>query len=300
MSPSRRVTYQRIPFRRIPIRLSAAALAATSALGGCAAGPPSAAATSTATSAARSATASGATSAAAATAAATAGPTAATAAGLVLRWTRTGGFAGRGGPDAIPEFSLYGDGRIIMPDGAAGAWPRLRELRLTRAGLRRVVAAARDAGLDRSRTLGRTDVADAFTLVITFVADGRRHRTRIVHPEGTDDPAVRFWRGLDPRTWPRGERAGPPRVHRPTRLAVLSAPADATTGSAVRWPLGRLDRGTPIAGRRCTVHTGGDVATVRRRATAVRPGTLWRSGGVTHRVAFRPLLPDERGCAALR
>jgi hypothetical protein len=218
---------------------------------------------------------------------------------LVLRWTRTGGFAGTGGPGTVPEFSLYGDGRFVVPGQTEGAWPRLREYRLTPAGLDRVVAAARAAGLDRSRTLDRPDIADAFTLNITFVSGGRANRTTIVHPEGSDDPAVRFWRSLDPRSWPKGEFAGEPRDYEPARFAALARP-DSTGGQAADWPLGRLSGDTDVGGRRCTVYSGDDVGTAREKAEDARPGALWRAGGATYRIDFRPMLPDERDCAALR
>jgi hypothetical protein len=221
---------------------------------------------------------------------------------LVLRWSRTGGFAGVGGPGTVPAFSLYGDGRIVVPGAAQGVLPILRETRLTPAGLRRVVAAARQAGLERSRKVDRPGVADAFTLEIVFVSGGRTHRTSIVHPEGSgDDQAVRFWRRLDLRGWPRAEIAQSTRPYLGERLAVLAAPGrPGGAASARKWPLRPLDGGDQVLSLRCTVYAGAERETAERAAAGASPGEVWRSGDRVHRVTFRPLLPDERGCDALR
>src|SRR4051812_1818442 len=76
-------------------------------------------------------------------------------AGLVLRTTTSGGFAGFGGPGSIPDFSLYGDGRAIVRS------PALTEYRLTPRALKRLVTAALDAGLATPRTVDDPKVADA-------------------------------------------------------------------------------------------------------------------------------------------
>ena len=55
---------------------------------------------------------------------------------LVLRTMTTGGIAGLGGPGAMPEFSLYGDGRAII------GGPHPMEYHLTGAAVRRLVAEA--------------------------------------------------------------------------------------------------------------------------------------------------------------
>src|SRR5690348_9910367 len=60
---------------------------------------------------------------------------------LVLRTTTSGGFAGLGGPGALPDFSLYRDGRAIVSGTG------LTEYHLTRQALRRLVAEASAAGL---------------------------------------------------------------------------------------------------------------------------------------------------------
>ncbi|SEF83213.1 hypothetical protein SAMN04489712_102199 [Thermomonospora echinospora] len=211
--------------------------------------------------------------------------------GLVLRWRLTGGIAGVGGPGALPDFSLYGDGRALVPAG--GSPLEVREYRLTGDALRRLLDGARTAGLDRGRTVERPRIADAFTLVIRFGSA----RTRIEHPEEDGDPAVRFWKRLDPRGWPRQDQAVPPRPHRYTRLAVLAGEVTGGTGGPVRrWPLSPLGRGEQAGGGLCTVLDGDDAATATRLGKAAPAGTLWRSEGKVYSVRWRPLLPDESTC----
>jgi hypothetical protein len=219
----------------------------------------------------------------------------------VLRWRRTGGIAGRGGPGDLPEFSLYGDGRaIFIPDGGGRV---ATEYRLRPDALRRLLDGARAAGLDRSRTIapGRL-VMDAMNLEITMGAA----RTRVVMPEEHDGPVTRFHRRLDPTGWAAGDLAGPVRPYRAARVAVLAGRVGADAGSgdgpAVKaWPLAPLDRGERVAGRLlCTVLSGRDAATAERLAASESSGssgTAWRSGAHLYFVRFRPLLPDETTCA---
>ncbi|PRX04744.1 UNVERIFIED_ORG: hypothetical protein CLV66_1067 [Actinomadura viridilutea] len=215
---------------------------------------------------------------------------------LVLRWRRTGGIAGLGGPGALPDFSLYADGRAVFAQGAHAQ--TATEYRLTPDALRRLLDEARAAGLARSRTRApRQQVADAFIVEITMGGA----RTRIVHPEGVDDPAVRFLDRLHPPSWAASDQAGPSRPYRPARVAVLAGRVGADTGAhGVRaWPLAPLGRGERAAGRLCTVLTGRDAATAARLAAQNRFDTAWRSDGRLYAVRFRPLLPDEETCADL-
>jgi hypothetical protein len=216
---------------------------------------------------------------------------------LVLRWRLTGGFAGIGGQGSPPDFSLYGDGRAIVPEKGNPA--SLREYRLKPEVVRRLTDEARAAGLDRAR---RTDqpggIADAFTLVITFGSA----RTFIVYPEARKDPPVQLWRRLDPTRWAASDQAAPSRPYTPTRMAVLADPAPGGGGRAktTQWPLPPLDRGTPgLAAGRCQVVGGGDVGTAIRLSRTAAPDTRWRSGDTLYSVRFRPMLPDEHTCADL-
>jgi hypothetical protein len=209
---------------------------------------------------------------------------------LVLRVRTTGGIAGLGVPGSMPEFSLYGDGRVIT-DG-----PHPMEYHLTRRALRRLIADARKAGLATPRTADNPRVADAMYKVITFVAGGRARTTKVIEGGGDpSDPAVRFLPRLAPASWPESDQSAPPRPYRPARVAVLAGTTPAG-GTAQKWPLKPLASSVRVGTRECTVLTGGDVAKAERLMTG---RTQWRDHGTTYRVVVRPLLPDERDCAAL-
>jgi hypothetical protein len=210
---------------------------------------------------------------------------------LVLRTKTSGGLAGLGGPGTMPDFSLYGDGRAIT----GGARPT--EYHLTPQALRRLVADAKKAGLATPRTADNPNVSDAMYEVITFVIAGRPRITKIIRGGGLeDDPAARFLPRLMPANWPPGDQSADPRPYHPTRVAVLaSSSRESGDGTAPKWPFKPLSAGTRVGMRTCTVLTGGDVAKAQRVAGRPR----WRDRGETFQVTIRPLLPDERDCAAL-
>ncbi|WP_141577841.1 hypothetical protein [Actinomadura sp. WMMA1423] len=202
---------------------------------------------------------------------------------LVLRWRKTGGVAGLGGPGSLPDLSLYASGRAVAP---AQGVPT--EYRLRPEALRRLLGDARAAGLARSHTVGSDDgVADAFTITVTM--DGAT--TRIVRPEAQAGPEGRFLKRLDPATWPASDLAGKPGPYKPERTAVLAGPP---AGGAVKtWPLEPLGKGVEVGGAVCTEAPAGKVP-------AMSPDTAWRSGGQTYSVRLRPLLPDESACRDVR
>jgi hypothetical protein len=219
--------------------------------------------------------------------------TAAPADELVLRWRLVGGIAGRGGPGTFPDFSLYGDGRAIVPK--PGTETGLLEYRLRPAALRRLVEEARAAGLGRPRTTEHPGAADAFTMEIGF---GTAVTRVVVAGAGESDRAVRFARErLDPAGWAPSAQAAPVRPYEATRLAVLAAPAGSTPDRRARpWPIGALGDGAAVRGERCTILSGRALSAANGLARAARPGSRWSSAGKVYVVRLRPLLPDERGC----
>ncbi|MGI5203648.1 hypothetical protein ACQEU6_18990 [Spirillospora sp. CA-108201] len=198
---------------------------------------------------------------------------------LVLRWRRTGGIAGLGGPGSLPDFSLYSTGRAV-----ASVQGEPTEYRLKPQALRRLLDEARAAGLARSHAVGPGGVADAITVVVAM--DGAT--TRIVQPEAQSGPEGRFLKRLDPAAWPASDLAGKPAPYKPGRTAVLAGPP-AGSGAVRPWPLEPLGKGVQVAGAICTVAPSGKVP-------AADPGTAWRSGGQTYSVRLRPLLPAESSC----
>lgn len=198
---------------------------------------------------------------------------------LVLRWRRTGGIAGLGGPGSLPDFSLYSTGRAVA-SGQGGP----TEYRLSPEAMRRLLDGARAAGLTRSHSVGPGGVADAITIVVTL--DGAT--TRIVQPETQSGPEGRFLRRLDPAAWPASDLVGKPAPYKPEKTAVLAGPATGST-TVKAWPLEPLGGGVPVAGSICTVAPAAKVP-------ATNPDTAWRSGGQTYSVRLRPLLPAESSC----
>lgn len=214
---------------------------------------------------------------------------------LMLRWRMTGGIAGLGGPGTVPDFSLYGDGRALVKRTSRSAYVPLREHRLKPAALRRLLAEARAAGLDRSRTYGSQEpVADAMTLVITMGGA----TTRVVQPESQRGPAVGFWKKLDPRGWPDSDLAAPPRAYRPERVAVIAGRVRGANGQKItRWPVDRpLGGGERAAGGSCSVYTGARRDAAVKHVTTAGARHLWSSGDGMYSVRLRPMLPDERTC----
>ncbi|WP_433327292.1 hypothetical protein [Spirillospora sp. CA-294931] len=211
---------------------------------------------------------------------------------LVLRSKQSGGFAGLGGPGSVPDFSLFSDGRAIVSE-PKGAVPVLREYRLTPAALAKLLADARAAGLERSRSIGEGDqIADGITLEISM----GRATTRILQPESRPDPAARFAKRLDPSGWAPGDLAAKPRVYEPAAVAAIAGESLNGTGRTLDWTLAPLGKGEQAAGGLCTVLKGRDAQTARKVVGAEQIGTGWRSQGKVYSVRLRPLLPDESTC----
>ena len=86
---------------------------------------------------------------------------------------------------------------------------------------------------------------------------------------------------------------GSERRYESASLAVLVRPTDTTEGDVHAWPLGNL------GGTDCVVLTGADAATAIAAARRASDGDTWTSAGASYDLDFRPLLPDEHGCADL-
>ncbi|MFC4050683.1 hypothetical protein ACFOY4_13385 [Actinomadura syzygii] len=202
---------------------------------------------------------------------------------LVLRWRRTGGFAGVGGPGSVPEFSLYSNGRVVVAS-AGQPQGKLTEYLLKPEAVRRLLDDARAAGLGRSHTVGSDRIADAMITVVTM--DGAT--TRIIQAESQSGPEARFLKRLDPAAWPASDQAAKPKPYEPAKTAVLAGET-AGTGTVKAWPLAPLGGGVREAGAVCTLAPA-------RKVPATRPDVAWRSEGKTYSVRLRPLLPAESSC----
>ncbi|MGH2723446.1 MAG: hypothetical protein ACRDI0_04125 [Actinomycetota bacterium] len=150
---------------------------------------------------------------------------------------------------ALPSFSLYGDGRVIVPAPRIEIYPPpalqgLTVREVSEEGIQAILAEARDAGLldgDR-RYEGEGLDLDATTTRFTVNADGGRHVVSV------------YALGDDPEEAPSGERdvrralmdftsrlssleewlpagsVGPEELFAPDRLAVFTNPYDSEQG----------------------------------------------------------------------
>ncbi|MHB1342808.1 MAG: hypothetical protein ACYCX3_00410 [Thermoleophilia bacterium] len=225
----------------------------------------------------------------------------------------------------LPVLSLYGDGRVItqgpIPAIYPGpALPNLQVATLSPAGIQKLLAAARDAGLLESGVdYGQPSVADGSTTTFTIAADGTVFETSIYHLASdastglglSDDQVERRTRVLDFQTklgdlagW-FGEDLGPERPHEWQALSILIMPGDPGSQDdsgieprIVDWPLADLaalgEQSEAPQGRRAVI-TGIDLETLRPLVQQADTLTFWRSGGTIYSLLLRPLLPDEIG-----
>ncbi|HEY3210956.1 MAG TPA: hypothetical protein VGL18_14420 [Actinomycetota bacterium] len=243
---------------------------------------------------------------------------------LVLRIDNRGGLL----PPAvaltrIPQFSLFTDGLIVM-EGAqiqiypGPAIPPIFSMKVNAEGLRKIMEAARRAGLGGpDRTYEHPAVADAGTTTFTFVENGKRHVISAVALGTEPNPAIpkheqRARAALfelemrlgNVRSWlPEGSVS----AERPfdyDGLAVVvgtEPPGEQPEQPELTWPLDRTiaELAEPVAGQpilSCFSVEGQDLEKLRPLVARANELTPWSSGGKTSWLRFRPLLPDETGC----
>ncbi|MHB8459137.1 MAG: hypothetical protein ACYDAK_06165 [Candidatus Limnocylindrales bacterium] len=251
------------------------------------------------------------------------------AADLVIRIELEGGFVP---PQVLmnryPSISIYGDGSVITEGPVAmiypgPALPNLQVTRISEAGLQTLLAlAATDGLLGPDARYDATGIADAATTAFTVVADGVRHRITAYAlgeaPEDTNlDPATAAARAklrafqaaasdLRATVGAALSGSGGPYAYAAIRLYVTPGrPSVGDAGLArpsIAWPLatplaafGKATPGT-LAGTRCGVVLGGDLATLRPLLEGATQISGWTSGGATYTVIPHPMLPDETGC----
>jgi hypothetical protein len=245
--------------------------------------------------------------------------------GLVLRVETRGGFL----PVAhvlarIPHFSLYADGLIVVEGAQIAIYPGpaispMFSRTVNAEGIRRIIEAARAAGLDGpDRTYDLPTIADAGTTTFTFVEDGKRHVIS-AYALGMEqsDPSIpedeRKARAAlfdlqtklqTLQTWlPEGSLT-PERAfdYRGLAVVVSTEPVeDQPEQQELAWPLDRSigELAKPTAGDlevSCFTVEGEDVARLRPLVERANELTPWKDEGKTYWLRFRPLLPDESRC----
>jgi hypothetical protein len=256
-----------------------------------------------------------------------AGPTASAASGpddLVLRIERVGGFMA---PDQqigrLPVVSVYGDGRMITQGPQtdiypSAALPNLLVQQIDPATLRGLLGKAAAAGVTSGADLGRPGVVDAPTTRITVAAGGGTRTVDAVAltEAQSDDPrltaAQRDARAKlaafvqEVSDLPAAKEMPRAQQYQAVAVAALAhpyvRPQDGLPGKpvAVAWP-GPALPGALFAGQSgCVTASGADAQKVLAAAKSANSTTPWTSAGRQWTVVFRPLLPDEAGCADLR
>jgi hypothetical protein len=252
------------------------------------------------------------------------GPSAAApaGAGLVIRVRQEGGFVrperivGR-----IPTVSVYADGRIITEGPVTMVYPgaALPNLQVERIDPARVADLAEQglrAGVRTGADLGTPGVADAPTTRIDVVtAGGRQTVSAVALGEAVpDDPNLTadqrtarakltgFVRSLTDRA------PGAQQPYRAEAIAALAQPYDKPDDGLPKQP-GPVDwPGPALPGEYlnpnvkigCVVAAGAQLPAVLAAAAEANQNTPWSSGGNIYSITFRPLLPDESGCADLK
>jgi hypothetical protein len=237
---------------------------------------------------------------------------------------------------AIPDVSVYGDGRVVSlgvhrAESQSPLLPQLTETRLTADAVSAILRAARDAGLfvpDRHYAL--PGAYDLGTVQFTVTANGATHRMSVfgmgfadeqrLAPEG--DMAARrslsaFYRSLlDLRGWLPAGSIGSDSAYQPagtrvfmTRLVdwpvagggVTPVPISPAPGQDVRaWPAGQP---VPESLGVALVRLSGWYCAVAEPPLATALGlatatwsTRWSAAGYLYQVVARPMLPHETGC----
>jgi hypothetical protein len=246
---------------------------------------------------------------------------------LVLRVEHVGGFMpaqwtyGR-----LPLSSLYADGRLItegpMPASHPGpALPNVQVQELDVATVQEAADRAVAAGITERGDLGSPPIADApstrFTLgtaegVVTrdvyalseFEADATGLTEEQMAGRARLRELLAFLSDLGQRPTPDGRAPVEPYV--PEAVAAISTPwtdpEDDLDHPDRTWP-GPALPGAPIGalpGVGCLTATGDEATAVLAAAEDANALTAWLSAeGTRWSVLFRPLLPDESGCADL-
>jgi hypothetical protein len=258
---------------------------------------------------------------------------------LVLRIQRVGGFLPVGVTEAsVPVVSVYADGRVItegpVPAIYPGpATPNVQVRRIGAGDVRALVDRALAAGVRDTADLGRPGVVDAATTRFT-VNTGGGTVVREVYALGDDGRTAAD--GSAPGNPDRGPRPTAEQVAARAQLLRLSDAltdlegtlgadavgnsqpfaAEAVAAVVTSWPqraddLPQSPRAWPgpdlpgeqlggQAGLTCVSARGSAATALLDAARQANRLTPWTSAdGRAWAVTFRPLLPDESGCADL-
>jgi hypothetical protein len=220
----------------------------------------------------------------------------------------------------VPDFTLYGDGTVIVPGAIDLKYPGpavfpLQSFHLSEDQVQSLLRRARAAGLlDPGRVdygdMGSVAASDMPTTTVLLNAGGA-HVRRDAYAVGSGAPGG----GLTPaqararqalaRFVGRLPHAPSAATYRPARLSVYAVPFQGHRQFAGRpkvWPLAsRLAAGAP-QGRpyRCVAVAGADADTLLAQLASANEQTEWLPRPHAQRVyqlVVRPVLPDESPCS---
>jgi hypothetical protein len=242
---------------------------------------------------------------------------------VVLRVSSGGGFVTpQTNLRALPSFTLYGDGTIIVPGAITQMFPGpavypLVKSKIGEHAMQALLQRARQAGLLAPRAIdyggmGAVGVSDMPTTTLLVNAAGRRVKRQAyalgMTPQGgrltAAQAAARRALAQFIAKLPRGLAGA---VSPPHAIAVYVGPfrgQGQPGGARVEWPLkSNLARaGKPVSsglGYRCIAVNGKDAKTLMATLRKANEQSRWaaRAGAKgSFQVIARPLLPDERGC----
>ena len=242
---------------------------------------------------------------------------------LILRIATGGGLVPPGYLlTSMPQFALYGDGRIIVPGPVAEIYPgpllpNLLVLRVTPAEIQTILAAADRAGLlGPDASYNATGIADAGTTVFTINVGGATHTVSayalmadVKSDNAADDAARARLLGFNNQTSNLdaflGREVGYVEAYVPTGMRVFTRKAETVDAAEpsrqqLAWPLSidpaTAGQPTTVPDTSCVLLTGTDLATFTTVAKTANTATLWTYGTVHYSVSVRPLYPDESGC----
>jgi hypothetical protein len=238
---------------------------------------------------------------------------------LVLRTETYGGFVG---PDRMlgrfPQISVYGDGRVISPGPMPAiypgpALPNIQVSMITPERVRQLVREGEAAGVRNGTDLGQPGVADAPTTRVTVVADdGKQVVTINALSEAPSNDRRLSADQRDTRAriaaYVKKLASLPHNTSRyePASVAVFAAPwtqpAAGPAQPAQAWPGPALPGPDvdPATKAGCITVTGAETPKVLAAARKANTLTPWTTGSGKWKIVFRPLLPDENGCASVR
>jgi hypothetical protein len=238
---------------------------------------------------------------------------------VVLRVTVDGGFVPvQTSLATLPTFTLYGDGRVVVPGAQiqispAPALVTLAARRLSERQVQTVLRRATQSGLLARGPIdygdmGAIGVSDMPTTTVALHAAGRTLERAAyalaVTPNGGRLSHAQARARLLLARFIAALPARPASSYSPHGYAVFVAPAQAAIDVARSWPLHSdlATAGAPVSsgtGYRCVTVVGRDADRLRAALRRANAESQWSSGGRRYTLIPRPLLPDERGCASL-